>query len=259
MARIRAKCGGFDRQFAASSPRACAHSANVSRRPCPIQLRAPLAAISCALAVATAQAAELEQQARQFVLDSAATADARVEVEVGALDPRLRLAPCEKVEPYIPTGTRLWGRTRIGLRCVQGPTPWNVYLPLVVKVFGAGLTAAAALPAGAVLTAADLLPAEVDLADGAAPVLAPNAAIGRALARPLAAGQTLRSADLRLRQWFAAGDTVQITAIGNGFRINGEGEALGPGLEGRPTRIRLDGGRIVVARPVAERHVEIRL
>ena len=52
---------------------------------------------------------------------------------------------------------------------------------------------------------------------------------------------------------------MQITAIGNGFRINGEGEALGPGLEGRPTRIRLDGGRIVVARPVAERHVEIRL
>ena len=259
MARIRAKCGGFDRQFAASSPRACAHSANVSRRPCPIQLRAPLAAISCALALATAQAAELEQQARQFVLDSAATADARVEVEVGALDPRLRLAPCEKVEPYIPTGTRLWGRTRIGLRCVQGPTPWNVYLPLVVKVFGAGLTAAAALPAGAVLTAADLLPAEVDLADGAAPVLAPNAAIGRALARPLAAGQTLRSADLRLRQWFAAGDTVQITAIGNGFRISGEGQALGPGLEGRPARVRLDGGRIVVARPVAERHVEIRL
>ena len=106
---------------------------------------------------------------------------------------------------------------------------------------------------------AERQPAEVDLADGAAPVLAPNAAIGRALARPLAAGQTLRSADLRLRQWFAAGDTVQITAIGNGFRISGEGQALGPGLEGRPARVRLDGGRIVVARPVAERHVEIRL
>ena len=118
--------------------------------------RALLVAVSCALAAAAVPAAELERQARQFVLDSAARADARVEVEVGTLDPRLRLAPCEKVEPYVPSGTRLWGRSRIGLRCAQGPTPWNVYLPLVVRVFGPGLTAAAALPAGTVLTAADL-------------------------------------------------------------------------------------------------------
>ena len=44
----------------------------------------------------------------------------RVEIEPGRLDPRLRLAPCEHIEPYLPPGARAWGRSRIGLRCVQG-------------------------------------------------------------------------------------------------------------------------------------------
>ena len=44
----------------------------------------------------------------------------RVEIEPGRLDPRLRLAPCERIEPYLPPGARAWGRSRVGLRCVQG-------------------------------------------------------------------------------------------------------------------------------------------
>jgi flagellar basal body P-ring formation protein FlgA len=208
---------------------------------------------------APAVVAELEQQVRQFTLEAGAAPGLRLEVQVGSLDSRLRLAPCARVEPYLPAGTRLWGRTRIGLRCAQGGTPWNVYLPLTVKVFGRGLTAAAALPAGATLTATDLRAGEVDLADAAAPLLNPEAAVGRTLARPLTAGQTLHQGDLRARQWFAAGDTVQVTAIGSGFRVSGEGQALGPGLEGQPARVRTESGRVVVGMPVAERRLEVSL
>lgn len=204
-------------------------------------------------------AIDLEQQVRQFALEAGATPGMRIEVLVGALDSRLRLAPCERVEPYLPAGTRLWGRTRIGLRCTQGGTPWNVYLPLTVKVFGRGLTAAATLPAGTVLAHTDLRLDEVDLAAGAAPLLLTEAAVGRTLARPLTAGQTVRQDDLRARQWFAAGDTVQITAVGHGFSISAEGQALGPGLEGRKARVRTDSGRIVVGLPVAERRLELSL
>ena len=60
----------------------------------------------------------------------------RMEVSVGQLDPRLRLAPCARVEPHLPAGARLWGRTRLGLRCVEGAVRWNVYLPITVKAFG---------------------------------------------------------------------------------------------------------------------------
>ena len=60
--------------------------------------------------------------------------DARIEIEPGQLDPRLKLTPCRRIEPYLPTGSTAWGRTRVGLRCLQGPTRWNVYLPVTVRV-----------------------------------------------------------------------------------------------------------------------------
>jgi len=50
------------------------------------------------------------------------TGSLRMEVTVGALDSRLKLAPCAKVEPYLPPGTRLWGKTRLGLRCMGSKT-----------------------------------------------------------------------------------------------------------------------------------------
>jgi flagella basal body P-ring formation protein FlgA len=185
---------------------------------------------------------------------------ARAEVEVGALDPRLRLAPCHRVEPYLPAGTRLWGRTRVGLRCVEGTVRWNVYLPLQVRVWTPSLVAAAALPAGTVLSAADLRIAEVDAAREPAPAVAdPALALGRALARPLAAGEALRRTHLRSREWFAAGDTVKLRVAGAGYAIAAEGTALAPGVEGRTVKIRTDGGRVVTAMPVAVRQAEVSL
>jgi flagella basal body P-ring formation protein FlgA len=79
------------------------------------------------------------------------------------------------------------------------------------------------------------------------------------LARPLAAGDTLREQDLRARQWFAAGDTVRIVAGGTGWRIDSEGQALGPGIEGQSVRVRTESGRIVSGIAVADRRVEVAL
>ena len=113
----------------------------------------------------------------------------RVVIEAGKLDPRLRLAPCERIEPYLPPGARAWGRTRVGLRCVQGPSPWNVYLPVTVKVFAPAWVAVAALPAGTVLQAQALQEAEVDWAAAASAARRRRLAAGRAHAGPAAGGR----------------------------------------------------------------------
>ena len=58
----------------------------------------------------------LAQQVQRFADESTrrvAAPAGRIEVEVGTLDPRLKLAPCERIEPYLPTGTRLWGKGHI--------------------------------------------------------------------------------------------------------------------------------------------------
>jgi flagellar basal body P-ring formation protein FlgA len=184
----------------------------------------------------------------------------RAEVRIGQLDPRLKLAPCADVQPYLPAGMKLWGNARIGLRCTDAGVRWNVFLPVTVDVFGPGLVATAALPAGAVLTAADLKPAAVNLsASSSAALASADLALGRALAKPLAAGDALRHADLRARQWFAAGDSVRIVAGGTGWRIHGEGQALNPGLEGQQVRVRTESGRIVSGLATGDRLVEVPL
>jgi len=205
----------------------------------------------------------LEQQVRALALSGTQTAAPgapRVEVSVGQLDPRLRLAPCQRVEPYLPDGLRMWGKTRIGLRCAQGVTRWNVYLPITVRVFGTALVAANGVSSGSVLTAADLAQAEVDLAEDNSPPLAnPELAVGRTVTRALKPGQSLRQSHLKPRQWFAAGETVTVLAQGDGFSVAGEAQALNPGIEGQPVRLRTESGRVLTGLPVGERRVELAL
>ena len=184
----------------------------------------------------------------------------RVQVTVGRLDPRLRLAPCQRIEPYLPAGLPLWGATRIGLRCTLGTKAWNVSLPIKVAVFAKATVVAEALAAGTVLEAGQLGVAEVDIA--AAPGAAlpdPAPAVGRTLARNLAAGNTLRQTDLKPRQWFAAGETVRVVAAGPGWQVVTEGQAIGAGVEGQLVRVRTESGRLLNARPIGDRQVELSL
>ena len=207
----------------------------------------------------------LAQQVQRFADESTrrvATPAARIAVEVGTLDPRLKLAPCARIEPYLPAGTRLWGKAHIGLRCVDGPKRWNVYLPITVHVHGRALVATSSLAAGSVLAATDLIEAEVDLAAERGPAFAASQAaglVGRSLVRSVNAGEALRGNDLKARQWFAAGDVVRITAQGGGFVVSSSGDALSPGIEGRSVRVRTEGGRVVSGEPVGEREVELAL
>ena len=206
----------------------------------------------------------IERQVRQLAVDglrqSSRTDIRRVEVQVGQLDPRLRLAPCNQIQPYVPTGSVLWGRTRIGLRCVQGEKPWNVFLPITVKVMAPALVAGSTLPVGHVLTEADLVQGEVDLAENTSEAIVDSGlATGRSLTRAMAPGQSLRQFHLKPRQWFAAGDLVKVVAIGPGYRVASQGEAQTAGLEGQVARIKMESGRTLTGMPVADRLVELPL
>ena len=184
----------------------------------------------------------------------------RVEVTLGQLDPRLRLAPCQSIEPYLPPGVRLWGKARIGLRCKVGTTPWNVYLPVTVKVFGRALVVPAGAVAGSVLAEGDLAEAEVDLAEDFTPALVdPRLAVGRTLAQNLKPGQTLRQTHIKSRQWFVAGETVRVIATGEGFALESEAQALSNGIEGQPARVRTESGRVLTGLPCGERRVGVAL
>jgi flagella basal body P-ring formation protein FlgA len=135
-----------------------------------------------------------------------------------------------------------------------------VYLPVTVKVLAPGLVLRDALPAGTLLREEHLAAAEVDWAAAPSPVLArPAAVLGRVLSRHMSAGAALRQADLQAQRWFAAGDTVQVVALGQGFSVSGEGLALGDGVDGQRVRVRTESGRVVSGIAAGKRRVEVAL
>lgn len=226
------------------------------------------ACLMCVLlvpALARAQVS-LDADTRRWLDDAVARAQAsaelplRMEVSVGSLDTRLRLAPCARVEPHVPAGTRLWGRTRLGLRCVDGHARWNVFLPITIKAYGPAWVLRDNVLPGQVLTEADAVQAEADWAADNSPMLAdPSQWVGLAASRALVGGQPLRQSMVRAPQLFAAGALVRVVASGPGFQIAAAGQALTPGLLGQSVRIRMEGGRIASGTVLDERTVELHM
>jgi flagella basal body P-ring formation protein FlgA len=214
--------------------------------PAPASL--PAAALASALSLVSQAAAVL------------APAGARVLALPGTLDPRLRLAPCARVDAYLVTGVPAWGRTRVGLRCSSGPTHWRIFMPVTVQVWAPAVVATATLPVGARLSAEQLTLAVSDWAATPQPPFADLAELERrTLTRGVVAGQALSSADLQARHWFTAGQTVRVVTSGAGFAIATEGQALAAGVEGRRVRVRIGENHIAVGRAVGPGLVEVGL
>ena len=212
------------------------------------------------LAPAHGQPAAAPSEALKVYVENALSGVAgRIEVQVGQLDPRLQLAPCMRVEPYVPPGTRLWGKSRIGLRCAEGAS-WNVYLPVEVRVFAPALVAARAIAYGQTVGPEDTRVEEAELTRDAGAAVADLPGLdGKTAVRMIAAGQVLRAEYFRSPPAVGAGDTVRLIYNGDGFAVSASGRALSSAADGQPIRVQTDSGRVVqgVARP--GRLVEMRL
>lgn len=209
-----------------------------------------VAVAMCAGSGARAQDLGLQEMAQSWINGALEAQNAqgqalRMEVIVGTLDSRLRLAPCASVEPYLPTGSRLWGRSRIGLRCTDGMVRWNVSLPLTVNAYGSAWVLKNPVAAGTELTERDLVQAEVNWAEDPSPIVRePSLWLGQVASRPLLAGQAIRQNMLRPALVFQAGATVRVIAQGAGFSVTGEAQALSAGTVGQLARVRFENGKI---------------
>lgn len=198
-----------------------------------------------------APAPDLQAMTQSWLRNAAAAAQPagvaglRMDVTVGSLDSRLKLAACGNIEPYLPPGSRLWGRTRVGLRCVDGVSRWNVTLPVTVNAYGPAWVVKSPVPSGAVLTENDLVEAEVNWAEDMSPVLRDRSLwVGQVATRLLTTGQTLRQGMVKPAQVFQAGAQVRVVAQGTGFQISSDAQALSAGVVGEIARVRMDNGRV---------------
>ena len=208
--------------------------------------------------VTAAQPSDVPDQLRLFLEKETSGVNGRVEVSIGTPDSRLQLAPCSNMQPFIPSGARLWGRTSLGVRCVGGPT-WQVFLPAHIRVFGQAPVASRSLNAGDSINEADVRFEEVELTRFPAGAIADVAQFAdRELSRPVAAGQPLLRDQFRARQVVSQGDNVKVLYSGPGFAVSTQARALSGATEGQNVRVVTESGKTLNGTARSGRVVEIK-
>jgi flagellar basal body P-ring formation protein FlgA len=248
-ARIATATRGFQaKPIAAASPLPVAGIMPVSMR-APAPVRAPLQPVA---ALATAGAPGQQTQdgdavraaALIFLTQQAAGLPGKADITVTPVFPR-GLAACATLEPFLPAGSRLWGRTTVGVRCA-GDRPWTLYLQARVAVMATYYLAARAVAPGEVLSAADLIPRDGDLTTmPQAIVTDPSQAVGAVSLSRIAAGLPLRTDMLRGAGAVVIGQTVRVVTAGAGFSISAEGSAMNNAAPGQQVRVKTAGGQII--------------
>jgi flagella basal body P-ring formation protein FlgA len=179
-----------------------------------------------------------------FMQQQAIGLPGKVDITVAAAFPR-GLAACTSLEPFMPTGARMWGRTTVGVRCAGGH-PWTIYLQARVSLRATYYLAARAMGAGEVLTAADLVARDGDLTGmPQAIVTDPSQAVGSVSLTRIAGGMPLRRDMLKSASAVSIGQTVRVVAAGDGFSISAEGSAMNNASPGQQIRVKTANGQII--------------
>lgn len=175
----------------------------------------------------------------------------KVSYTISQLDPRTQLTPCSAFEPFMPAGSKLWGRATIGVRCL-GPSNWTIYVPVQVSIMGTYLVSTRNMPAGTMVAGSDIALRSGDLSTLPTNTLTDQSqAIGKTVKNGFAAGQPLRG-DLLIAPWAVQqGQSVKTVSNGPGFSVSSEGKALNNATEGQIVQVRTHSGQTVsgIARP----------
>ncbi|SAK42860.1 flagellar basal body P-ring biosynthesis protein FlgA [Caballeronia calidae] len=182
--------------------------------------------------------------ALNFLQQQAAGLPGKVEITVTPVFPR-GLAACSALDPFMPTGARLWGRMTVGVRCI-GERPWTLYVQARVSINATYYSAARAIAPGEVLSNADLIARDGDItAMPQAIVTDPAQAVGAVALSRVPAGLPLRTDMLRAASSVAIGQNVRVVAGGSGFSISAEGTAMNNAAPGQQVRVKTAGGQII--------------
>ena len=240
------------------------------RHPCKALCRAILVSALCGLSqfahsatmtrpeqLIDATHAFLEHEVTDYLQRS--QIQARHQVEVNRLDPRLRLALCD-----VPLTTKLEspaqpvGRTTVRVSC-GGSSPWSVFVPAQVHLFREVIVARRPLKRESILEQADVTLAERDvslLTQGY--LTAYDQVLGNKLTRSALPDQVLTPSYVSLAEVVRKGDQVVISAKNSTINVRMPGEALSDGALGGQIRVKNQrSGRVIKARVIGPGQVEV--
>lgn len=166
-------------------------------------------------------------------------------IRPGKIDNRITLPKCTALEPFIPTGSRLWGNTSVGVRC-NSPSLWTFYVQINIQVMTDVIHVARPLTRGKPLVAEDVKLQRVNLTQMPEGIYTEiSQVIGKVPLSSLSSGQLLRQSALRLPHVILRGQKVILHIQGQGFSVSSEGLALADASEGQVVQVRNESGRVI--------------
>lgn len=204
----------------------------------------------------------IRDRVHQFLHDQLQPSQRKdAEINIGRLDPRLRLRQCTTpLQAFAVGGRPTVGATSVGVRCA-GKQPWTLYVTARVVVFDDVLVATRALGRGEQIRAGDLRPARKDLSRLPYGYLTgQDSPVGKVLKRSYLAGDVVQPNQLAAPVLVKRGQRVTLHARAGGIEIHMGGKALSDGSAGERIRVEnTSSNRIVEGEVIAKGVVRIRI
>jgi flagella basal body P-ring formation protein FlgA len=228
----------------AKRPQAAApHTVETATSTAPTANAAPAPA-AAAVPAGQQDGESVRRAALAYLQQQSAGLPGKITITVAPAFPR-GLAACTALVPFMPPGARLWGRTSVGVRCA-GERPWTLYLQARISLEATYYLAARQIEPGAVVSPADLMTREGDLANLPRTIVTdPSQAVGAVALARIGAGSPLREDMLRSASSVTIGQTVRVIAVGPGFSISSEGAVMNNASPGQQVRVKTAGGQII--------------
>lgn len=201
---------------------------------------------------------EIVAAARQHVVAQAPHRGGKRIIEVGRVDPRVRLQRCDNGLRTRPgPGNARGARQTVIVSCPS--RNWQLYVPVSERYLDNFVVARRGLARGEVITRNDVDVRQMRVSRGEHGFFEDiDAVLGMEVRRPIAAGSALKAQQLQLVAVVARGDRVVIHATGAGIQVRMEGESLANAAIGERVRVRnLSSRRIVEGVAVAAGRVRV--
>jgi len=201
----------------------------------------------------------IRSKVAQFLTDEYSHTKAeKIEVRVGKLDSRLRLAACpQDLDLNLKDPSKTGGNINVQVSCSSGTT-WTILVSAQAKVYRSVAVAGRNLQRGDLVSASDLSSEVKDLSDlrmGFA--LTPETIIGKEIKFAVNKGETFRNSALDSPLVIRRGDTVSMESSAGEISVKTSATAVSDGRLGQQIRVKNNqSARIINAKVVGAGKVQ---
>lgn len=181
----------------------------------------------------------IRENSRIFLQKQMEGKNISADIQIGQLDPRLKLAFCPtELDIFAPYGNIGFGTGTLGVRC-HGEQPWTLYVPISILGSGKVVTLNRNLNRGEIITKNDIILQSHDLARLNAGYFTDiDEVIGKQLRRPMMRGGIVMQFHIEEPRLVQRGQEVLILADTSNVAVKMRGTALMDGKEGDRVKVR---------------------